>query len=340
MKERRISSHRIFNPVQAGAVLASARPALAPKCELISAQALRAKSQNGFPISQGSSHNDYMLKRQKTGAIICPSCGKLVGAQEAECWNCGRKNPGLWGFSTLFRRMGNFGFTPLITWGCVILYIATLAMDPRHIGMNGMSLLAPSGRSILIFGASGAYPVFRYDRWWTILSAAWLHGNLLHIVCNLLWVRQLAPAAEELYGTSRTVIIYTISSLAGFFLSSWAGMAFASTPLFFLQGASVTLGASAPIFGLLGAMVLYGRRTGSSHVGSQAMTYAVILFVFGFIMPNIDNYAHLGGFLGGYVAARLLDPLRPENGNHAIGAILCIAATVLAIAASVITAYI
>ena len=50
------------------------------------------------------------------------------------------------------------------------------------------------------FGASGAIPVFRFDRWWTIFSAGWLHGGLLHIFFNMLWVRQLAPETAELYG--------------------------------------------------------------------------------------------------------------------------------------------
>jgi rhomboid protease GluP len=109
---------------------------------------------------------------------------------------------------------------------------------------------------------------------------------------------------------------------------------FGATPIFFLRGASLTIGASAPIFGLLGALVLYGRRGGSSYIGGQAKTYAVILFVFGFIMPGIDNYAHLGGFLGGYAAARWLDPLRPERGDHLIVAVVCIALTALSILAS------
>jgi rhomboid protease GluP len=205
--------------------------------------------------------------------------------------------------------------------------------------MHGMSILAPSGQSVLVFGASGAIPVFAMGRWWTVLSAAWLHGGLLHIVFNLLWVRQLAPATVELYGASRAVIIYTIASITGFLLSSWAGLLFAASPVFFLRGAAFTLGASAPVFGLLGALVVFGRRTGSSHIGGQAMTYAVILFVFGFMMPNIDNFAHLGGFLGGYGAARWLDPLRRERADHSLAAFICIAATVLSIVASVVTAY-
>jgi hypothetical protein len=137
----------------------------------------------------------------------------------------------------------------------------------------------------------------------------------------MMWVRQLALAASELYGTSRTVIIYTISSIVGFLLSSSAGLIFGATPIFFLRGAALTIGASAPIFGLLGALVVYGRRGGSSYIGGQAKTYAVILFVFGFIMPGIDNYAHLGGFLGGYATARWLDAASRAR-DHLIVAIL------------------
>jgi rhomboid protease GluP len=279
-----------------------------------------------------------MLGRQRTGSVICPSCGKLVGVQDQECWNCGRRNPGMWGFAGILRRFGkNSGLVPMITWGCAALYLATLLVNPAGIRMRGMEILAPSTQSLFVFGASGAIPVFGYGRWWTVLSAAWLHGNLLHIVFNLLWVRQLAPAAAELYGASRTVIIYTVASVAGFLLSSWAGLVFAASPIFFLRGAGLTIGASASIFGLLGALVIYGRRGGSSHVGGQAMSYAVILFVFGFIMPGVDNYAHLGGFFGGYATARWLDPLRPEKVNHLIAALFCIALTALAVIMSVLT---
>lgn len=278
-----------------------------------------------------------MFRRQKTGSVICASCGKLVGVNDETCWNCGRRNPGLWGFAPFLRRLGNdLGFVSMVTWGCVALYIGSLLLDPKGIGNSGVSILSPSVSSLFTLGASGAVPVFGYGRWWTVLSAAWLHGNLLHILFNLMWVRQLAPDAAELYGASRTVIIYTAASATGFFLSSFAGLVFAQTPIFFLKGAAMTLGASAPIFGLLGALVAYGRRGGSSHIGSQAMTYAVILFVFGFLMPNIDNYAHLGGFLGGYATARWLDPLTQERIDHMIVAVLCIALTAASILASIL----
>jgi rhomboid protease GluP len=193
------------------------------------------------------------------------------------------------------------------------------------------SLLSPSPNALFAVGASGAVPVFGFGRWWTVLSASWLHGSLLHLLFNMLWVRDLGPSTAELYGASRMVIIYTVAGVVGFLLSSAAGAFF---PLPFLGGAQLTVGASASIFGLLAALVHYGRRAGSSHIGSQAWGYAVVLFVLGFVMRGVDNWAHLGGFLGGYLAARLLDPLREERTDHTLAAIVCLAASFLAVGAS------
>jgi rhomboid protease GluP len=268
-----------------------------------------------------------MFKRQTEGSVICPYCGKLVGVRDRECWNCGRKNPGMWGFAPLLRHFGyNLAFTNIVIWVCSILFIATLLYDPRGIRSGGLSFLQPSSMSLFAFGASGAFPVFDASRWWTVLSAGWLHGGVLHILFNMLWIRQLAPAATELYGTSRTVIIYTVSSATGFLLSSCVGLYL--TPA---GGYHMTIGASAAIFGLLGAMVLYGRRAGGSHISRQALTYAAILFIFGFIFPGVDNSAHLGGFLGGLATARLLDPMKQERAEHFIGAAACLILTALSI---------
>ncbi|MFQ5739979.1 MAG: rhomboid family intramembrane serine protease [Acidobacteriota bacterium] len=278
-----------------------------------------------------------IFRRQRVGSVVCRSCGLLVGVNDAECYNCGCKNPGLWGFAPVLRQLGkDLGFVNIVTGGCVLLYLATLAVDPSGIRMEGLfSLLAPSGGALFLFGASGAAPFFGAGRWWTVLSAAWLHGGLLHIAFNLLWVRQLAPATAELYGAARTVLIYTVSSVLGFFLSSAVGQYFWFLPGP-LRGARMTIGASAPIFGLLGALVYFGRRGGSSHIGSQAKMYAVALGLFGLFFPGIDNWAHLGGFLGGYLTSRWLDPLRPERLDHFVAALACIVLTVLSIFASVV----
>lgn len=283
-----------------------------------------------------------MFKRQKTGSVVCASCGSLVGVNDEQCYTCGRRSPGLWGFGPLLRRFGNdFGFVTLVIYGCAALYVAmllmTLLLGGSLLGGGLFGMLAPNTVVALAFGASGAIPVYMNGMWWTVLSAGWLHGSALHILFNMMWVRQLAPPTADIYGPGRMIIIYTIAGAVGFAVSSTAGLYLGSMPIAFLRGAHVTLGASAPIFGLLGALVHYGRRGGSSLVGGQALQYAVVLFVFGLIMPGgIDNYAHAGGFAGGYLASLWLDPLKPERMDHLAGAAVCIVLTGLSIVASLV----
>ena len=278
-----------------------------------------------------------MIKRQTTGSVVCPSCGRLVSVREETCPHCGRPQPGLWGFSRAFQNLSQvIGFKQLIIGGCAVIYLLTLAVDPSGIQMRGLlSMLQPSGEGMFLFGASGAMPVFEYGRWWTVLSASWLHGSLLHILFNMLWVRQLAPATAQLYGPGRMMLIYLGGGAAGFVLSSLAGAYLDFLPPF-LRGARFTIGASAAIFGLLGALVHYGRRAGGTGVGQQAWTWAIVLGLFGFVMPGVDNFAHLGGFLGGYGMALWLDPLKPEKVDHLVAAMVGLALSLAAVLLSVI----
>ena len=284
-----------------------------------------------------------MFKRQRTGSVVCPSCGSLVGVNDEQCYTCGRRNPGVWGFAPLLRRLGNdLGFVPFVVYGCSALYaiglIVTVAFGGNVMGGGGLfSLLSAHPLINRAFGASGAVPVFVNGMWWTILSAGWLHGGALHILFNMMVLRQLGPAIEDIYGGPRMVIIYTISSACGFLLSSCAGVFMPRLPI--VGGADFTLGASAAVFGLVGALVHYGRRGGGSMLRTQATSYALSMFVFGLIMPGIDNYAHAGGFVGGYLASAWLDPLTRARPYHFFGAVLCLGLTVMAILASMLTVF-
>jgi rhomboid protease GluP len=236
----------------------------------------------------------------------------------------------------VLRKLGaDLGVAEIVISGSTILYVLMLLVSgPTVRNESLLSFLAPSQGAMLLFGASGAYPVFGLGAWWTLLSASWLHGNLLHILFNMMWVRQLGPATAEIIGPSRTIIIYTIAGIAGFFLSSTMGLV--GLPLPLLRGAPMTLGASASVFGLLGALVHYGRKSGSSLIRTEAKGYAVTMFIFGLVMPGIDNLAHAGGFLGGYAASAMMNPLTRERGDHLLMAVGCLVATVLAIVFSVV----
>src|SRR5260221_6440113 len=278
-----------------------------------------------------------MFGRSRTGSTLCPSCGMLVGVNDARCYGCGRARPGLFGLTALLRQHGlDDLFVPIVMWGCGAVYLASLAMDPSAISGQGiLSMLSPGLKSLFVLGASGAAPVFGYGRWWTVLSASWLHGGVLHIVFNMMGVRNLAPATAHLYGAARTVIIYTVAAITGFLASSTVGEFAPFMPVRF-RGAGFTVGASAPLCGLIGALWWYGHRSGSSQITQQVKQMAFGLLVFGFAMPGIDNWAHLGGLAGGWVTARILDPLTPERGDHVVISLACPGPSLASVAASLV----
>ncbi len=268
-------------------------------------------------------------------------CAALVAVTDDACYHCGRRWPSLWGFYPALRGLGpDLGFVWLVTIACVLLFGSSLllglvaGLEPP--GATGfLQVLAPSTEVLFLLGATGSIPVFEYGRWWTVLSSAWLHGGLLHIVFNMLWIRLLAPGVAQAYGPGRLVIIYTLAAVAGGVATTLVSGYLPGLPGP-LRGASLSIGASGAVFGLLGAVVHYGKRAGGHPAGQQAWVLAAVLFVFGLLMPGVDNWGHLGGFVGGYGAAWMLDPRRPERGRHVLVAIGFLVLSALSIVVSVV----
>ena len=277
-----------------------------------------------------------MFKRQRTGSVLCTSCGVLVGVGDERCYNCNRWNPGLWGWAPAFRALGHdLGFVPFLIGACIVVYALMLVFSRGSVETNNMfALFSPSVGSMVVFGGSGAYPIFELGRWWTVLSAGWLHAGPIHIFFNMLAARQLAPAVADLFGPGRMIIIYIAGSVTGFTASSLAG-AFIP-PLPFIGGGQFTVGASASISALIGAILAYGHRSGSGMVRTYAMQNVLMLVFMGVLIPVVDNWAHLGGFAGGYVTARTLDPLQAERIDHLAIAVVLLAISILSVVWSVL----
>ncbi len=291
-----------------------------------------------------------VFQRQTEGSVVCTSCGKLVAVKDDACWNCGRRNPGLWGFAGALRGLGDdLGFTKVAMSVCGLVFLLMLAAFPDEIGNRGiLRLLSPSGKAGDLFGMSGIGPVYEGGRWWTLLSAGLLHGGLIHIALNMYWLNQLGPLVSKMYGPGRSIILFVLSSVGGFLLTSSVGWftfkvlgfeAFLRLESIGLGGARNTLGASAAVFGWIGALVYYGRRTGSGVFTGQLMGFIVPLFLIGFLLPGVDNWAHFGGFGAGYLLARKLDPLRPERVDHILAGIVLFALMVLAVVFSVLVRF-
>ncbi|MDY6781439.1 MAG: rhomboid family intramembrane serine protease [Cyanobacteriota bacterium] len=286
-----------------------------------------------------------MFKRQTSGPISCPSCRQLVDVKAPRCPHCDRKNPGMWGYARTLQRFGaDLGFIEIVTWGCLTVYVLTLLADVNGVtawggGGAGTSLLAPSGGATFLFGATGAVPIFTFNRWWTVLTGPWLHGDLLHIGFNIAIFRYFAPIVARIYGASRLAIIYIIAGICGCLLTSVVRNFTLGMPEF-LQGASFAVGASGAILGLLGALVAYAQQENDSSVLQTAGIYALFIIIFGFLFPRTDNLGHLGGFLGGYLATKLpsLNSRDRSGQNHLFIAIALLFATFLSLIVSVIHA--
>ena len=243
--------------------------------------------------------------RQVEGSVVCPQCGRLVGVNEDKCPFCGAWRPGLFGWATVLRRSlgGRLDLFTLVVGTCGTLYALALLLQPEAVLQSGglMSLLSPGSRALYQLGMTGGL-AWQLGWWWTLLTAMYLHGSLLHIVFNVMWIRNLGPSVAEVYGQGRAFLLFNIAGAGGFLASNLA----TGVP---------TIGASGSIFGLLAALIVYGRRRGSSMMTQQLWQWAIILGVIGFLMPGINNWAHGGGFAAGWVAAQLmnLDDDRQDN---------------------------
>ena len=125
--------------------------------------------------------------------------------------------------------------------------------------------------------------------WWRLLTAAFLHANLLHLGMNMfvLWI--VGSPVEQAIGRGRFVALYLVSGLAG------------SAGVILIDPNVPTVGASGAIFGILGAaLVLESQR--NYVLGGQALGFILINLVLTFAIPNISIGGHLGGLAGGALA--------------------------------------
>lgn len=233
------------------------------------------------------------MARQTTGSMICPECGKLIGVGEEKCPFCGAWRPGLYGWTPAIQRLfGNrLDLITIIVGGCVALYVTSLVLDPSAIFHPGglFSFLSPGQRALYQLGMTGGV-AWQQGWWWTVLTAIYLHGGLLHIFFNVMWIRNLGPQVIQVYGPARAFVLFSLAGAAGFLLSN-------------MLTSSPSIGASGSIFGLLAALIVYGRKRGGTAMTMQLWQWAVIMFAMGFVMSGVNNWAHLGGFAGGWATA-------------------------------------
>jgi membrane associated rhomboid family serine protease len=180
--------------------------------------------------------------------------------------------------------------------------------------------------NVVSFIAQQAYP--RYTAWgvklserimngkdlYRLASPVFLHGDLWHIAMNMYSLQNVGPIAERYFGPGRFIMSYLTAGIAGNLLSA-------------MMSPNPALGASGAIFGVSGMILvflqrnewLFGRQ-GEAMQSSVVQNIGINLF-YGFMNPRVDNWGHLGGAIGGAMAAYYFGPrlyLAPLPGTESV----------------------
>ncbi|CAN8245338.1 unnamed protein product [Cochlearia groenlandica] len=184
---------------------------------------------------------------------------------------------------------------------CVGSFLKRFSFQP----LKENPLFGPSSSTLEKMGALEWRKVVHGHQGWRLISCMWLHAGIIHLLTNMLSLIFIGIHLEQQFGFVRVGLIYLISGLGGSVLSS-----------LFLQE-SISVGASGALFGLLGAM-LSELLTNWTIYANKAAALVTLIFIVAInlglgMLPRVDNFAHIGGFLTGFCLGFVL-LVRPQYG--------------------------
>lgn len=185
---------------------------------------------------------------------------------------------------------------------CERLPVMSILLIAVNTGVFAVSLIAPSLYNSM--GARGCFSVLYllYDReYYRLLTAAFLHADAAHLFNNMLLLYFCGEIVEKTLGRFRFLLLYLASAVCGHLLSSAYELS--------TQSYYTSIGASGAVFGLTGAMLflVLVKKGAAAHISLRRALIAVALSVYaGFTNPGINNAAHVGGLLSGFLFAFLL----------------------------------
>jgi rhomboid protease GluP len=193
----------------------------------------------------------------------------------------------------LFAATPRVAMTPVFLLACVATFLVMAAC--------GVPALWPAGSALVNWGANHGPRVLLRHEYWRLLTSVFVHGGLIHLAVNMWSLLAIGPLVERLYGNLAFAVLYLAAGVGGSIASVAA------------YPERIGVGASGAICGVLGALVAFlathRRSIPSSLLRSlRANVLAIIVFmaILGFIVPNIDQEAHLGGLATGFASGLLL----------------------------------
>ncbi len=223
-------------------------------------------------------------------------------------------------------------YSPLVIRSMIIvntvMFLVSLIFSGSKITLSLNPLLAfsPATDVLKFLGAAGTDE--DVVGLWSIITANWLHGSILHLLINMMALRTVAPLVVKEFGVSRMFSIFTLTGMSGFLLS-YAG----NVPL--------TIGASCGLCGLIGAALYFGKSRGGNWgklVYKQTTGWVISLVIVGFLLPGINNWGHAGGLISGIFFGWLLgyQERRKESYFDLISALFFAATTLFLLGKSIV----
>ncbi|MCO5559531.1 hypothetical protein L7F22_013132 [Adiantum nelumboides] len=179
--------------------------------------------------------------------------------------------------------------------GCSLSFMKRFSFQP----LSENPLLGPSASTLLKLGALESSLVTYGNQGWRLLSSMWLHAGLFHLFINMLGLLSIGIRLELAFGFAKIVVIYILGGFGGSLVSA-----------LFIKDGIISVGASGALFGLLGAMISEFIMNWAVYTNKflhlSKLVFLVIINVgFGF-MPFVDNFAHIGGTLAGFLLGMIL----------------------------------
>jgi membrane associated rhomboid family serine protease len=203
--------------------------------------------------------------------------------------------------------MRDVASVPRVTYALIAINLVAFLTEQGQFTLTGSTIHG----AVIEKGVLDRFDISVNDQYWRLVSSGFLHENFLHIGFNMYLLYLLGNLLEPAIGSLRFALIYFTSLLAGSFGA-------------LLATAAPSLGASGAIFGLMGAAVVELRARGLSVMESGIGALIVINLVFSFTFANISVGAHIGGLIGGFVAA-LAIRTADDRGYPAAGLVACLA---------------
>jgi membrane associated rhomboid family serine protease len=238
---------------------------------------------------------------------ICTDCMRpaAVGYQCPECLEEAAKS------LPRSRRVLAVGTPGPVTRVLIGLNVAVFILEIATGGRLGFDMSGAFNSKLIASGGLQPLEIALHGEYYRLVTAMFLHGGLLHVALNMYVLWLLGSMIEPAIGSGKFTAVYFVSGLTASATSYWLGAA-----------NQVGVGASGAIFGLLGAWLAYSYRRRQTAWGAAQFRWALmwigINFVLGLSVPGVDNFAHLGGLVGGVAAGALVEGVGPAQTRRAV----------------------